>query len=855
MAMRPVKSFQVRPALPERLQALEEVAYNLRWSWDHETIALFRRLDRDLWEQTGHNPILMLGSIAQTRLDELAQDKAFLAHLDRVSRDLGEYMSGNDTWYAKHHGRPEHPLAAYFSMEFGLTECLPIYSGGLGMLAGDHLKSASELGVPLVGVGLLYQKGYFRQYLSPEGWQQERYPVNDFFTMPLRPFRDAEGKEVRVTVSIAGREAQIRPWRVQVGRVVLVLLDTNLPENPRDIQDITDELYGGDVETRIRQEVVLGIGGMRALDALGLRARVYHMNEGHSAFVAIERLARLMRENKLALPEAWEIVAASTVFTTHTPVPAGIDVFAPDLVERYLGPYLQELGANRDLLLGQGRIHPDDAGEPLNMAVTAMRVAGYVNGVSRLHGAVSRAMWRDLWPAIPVEELPISHITNGVHPGSWISDDMRTLYDRYLGPSWFEEPGDTRVWQAVQQIPGEELWRTHERRRERLVAFARRRLVEQLRGRSGGQAELARAAEVLDPEALTIGFARRFATYKRATMLLRDPERLARLLDGPSKPVQIIFAGKAHPRDDAGKAFIRDIVQLAARPEFRRRIVFLEDYDMVTARYLVQGCDVWLNTPRRPREASGTSGMKAAFNGVLNLSILDGWWDEAYAAGNGWAIGSGEEYADQEYQDRIDAGTLYELLEREVVPLFYTRASDGLPHGWLDTMKRSMQSICPVFNTNRMVHQYLDQAYAPAQEHRLRLEDGSCKRARALARWRNKVRRAWSSVRIVAVAADRTENLRVGESVAVTARIAADRLTPTDLCVQIYAGRLDDHQEIGGAEIIPMSHRETAADGAFLFAGSIPCAASGLRGFTVRVVPCNDDLGRPHATGLIAWAS
>ncbi len=853
--MRPVKSFQVRPALPEKLQPLEEVAYNLRWSWDHETIALFRRLDRDLWEESGHNPILMLGRMAQTRLDELAQDEAFLAHLDRVRRDLAAYMSGDGSWYVRRHGRSGQPLAAYFSMEFGLTECLPIYSGGLGMLAGDHLKSASELGVPLVGVGLLYQKGYFRQYLSPDGWQQERNPVNDFFTLPLQPFRDAKGEEVKITVTIAGRDARVALWRAQVGRVVLVLLDTNLPENPRDVQDITDELYGGDVETRIRQEVVLGIGGMRALDALGLRARVYHMNEGHSAFVAIERLARLTRENKLALPEAWEIVAASTVFTTHTPVPAGIDVFSPELVERYLGSYLAELGADRELLLGQGRVHPADKSEPLNMAVTAIRLAGYVNGVSRLHGSVSRAMWRDLWPAIPVEELPIAHITNGVHPGSWISDDMRTLYDRYLAPSWTQEPGDTRVWQAVQQIPGEELWRTHERRRERLVAYARRRLVGQLRKRGAGQGELGRAAEVLDPEALTIGFARRFATYKRATLLLRDPERLARLLDGPDRPVQIIFAGKAHPRDDAGKAFIREIVQLAQRPEFRRRVVFIEDYDMVTARYLVQGCDVWLNTPQRPREASGTSGMKAAFNGVLNLSILDGWWDEAYQAGNGWAIGNGEEYADPEYQDRVESATLYELLEHDVVPLFYTRSSDGLPRGWIEMMKGSMQSNCPVFNTNRMVHQYLDRAYLPAQAHRSRLEEGSFKRARALARWRARVRKAWPSVRIIAVDAERTENLRVGETVAVSARVAADRLTPSDLCVQIYAGRLDDHQEIGGAEILAMAHRETAADGSMVFGGAITCATSGLRGFTVRVTPCHPDLAGAHATGLITWAS
>jgi starch phosphorylase len=852
--MRPVRSFQVRAALPERLRSLEEIAYNLRWAWDHETIALFRRIDHDLWESCGHNPLLVLGGAPQERLAELAQDEAFVAHLDRVRADLDEYMSGNGTWYAKLHGRPDSALAAYFSMEFGLTECMPIYSGGLGMLSGDHLKSASELGVPLVGVGLLYQKGYFRQYLSPEGWQQERYPVNDFSTMPLRPFLDADGKELRVALDLGGRQALLKPWRVQVGRTLLVLLDTNVPENPRDLQDVTDELYGGDTELRIRQEVVLGIGGMRALDALGLRARVYHMNEGHSAFVAIERLGRLMSRHALSLPEAWEIVAATTVFTTHTPVPAGIDVFNPDLVERYLGSYLHALGASRDFLLGHGRVHRDDANEPLNMAVTAIRTSGFVNGVSRLHGAVSRAMWNDLWPGVPVDEQPISHITNGVHPGSWISDDMRTLYDRYLGPRWAEEPGDTRVWQAVQQIPGEELWRTHERRRERLVAFARKRLVDQLRRRGAGASELAQAEEALDPEALTIGFARRFATYKRATLLLRDPERLARLLNAPGRPVQVIFAGKAHPRDDAGKAFIRDIVQLAARPELRRRIVFIEDYDMVVARYLVQGCDVWLNTPRRPREASGTSGMKAAFNGLLNLSVLDGWWDEAYTPENGWAIGGGEELADQEYQDRLEAGALYGLLEREVVPLFYERGGNTLPRGWIAMMRRSMQTLCPTFNTNRMVNQYLDQAYLPALARRVRLEESGYKRAKALARWRGKVFKAWRDVRVAAIEADVPSDPRVGGSFEVRARITAGRLTAADLSVQAYSGRVDDRQEIVGAELVAMECRETASDGALVFAGLLPCSASGLRGFTVRVLPRHEDLGHPHATGLIAWA-
>ncbi|MBI5489072.1 MAG: alpha-glucan family phosphorylase [Deltaproteobacteria bacterium] len=853
--MRPVRSYLVHPNLPEKLRALEKLALNLRWSWDHETISLFRRIDSALWEKTEHNPVRILQTAPQERLDELARDEAFLAHMERVQSSLDLYMAGNNTWYSRTHGKADRPLVAYFSMEFGITECLPIYSGGLGMLAGDHLKSASELGVPLVGVGLLYQKGYFRQYLNAEGWQQERYPINDFHNLPLQLVREPSGAPLRILLDLAGRTAQVQVWRVQVGRVALFLLDTNVPENPRDIQDITDELYGGDTETRIRQEVVLGIGGMRALLALDLRARVYHMNEGHSAFVALERLGRLMQAHDLKLRQAWEIVRATTVFTTHTPVPAGIDVFQPALVEQYLGSYLEKLGAGRDLLLDQGRLHPGDRTEPLNMAVTALRLSGWVNGVSRLHGKVARAMWHDVWPAVPVDELPIAHVTNGIHPGSWISDDMRTLYDRYLGPRWSEEPGDTRVWQAVHQIPGEELWRTHERRRERLVAFARRRLVQQLRDRGAGRAELAQAEEVLNPEALTIGFARRFATYKRATLILRDAERLAYILNNPARPVQLIFAGKAHPKDDEGKQLIRDIVQFAARPEFRRHIVFLEDYDASVARYLVQGTDVWLNTPRRPREASGTSGMKALFNGVLNLSILDGWWDEAYSPRAGWAIGGGEEYSDLELEDRSEAGALYQRIEREVVPLFYERGSDHLPRGWIERMKTAMEDLCPVFNTNRMVWQYLTEAYLPGRRSRETLEADDYRRARALAAWRARVVKAWPDVVVVRVAAEVPDEPRVGSSFPVLAWVRAPGLEAADLAVQVVLGGLDDRQQLVPRENLFMEAAGIADDGSLAFSAAVPCRTSGMQALAVRVLPRHEDLTHPHQTGLVVWAS
>ncbi len=853
--MLPVRTFHVRPALPERLGALVEIAYNLRWSWDHESISLFRRLDRDLWEESGHNPVLMLGSIRQERLQELAQDEAFLAHLDRVAADLRTYVAAAGTWHRKKFGAADAPVAAYFSMEFGLTECLPIYSGGLGILAGDHLKSSSELGIPLVGVGLLYQKGYFRQYLTAEGWQQERHPVNDFSVMPVRPFHDRAGRPVRIALDLAGRTLMLRPWQAQVGRVTLLLLDSNIPENPPDLQDITDELYGGDGDLRIQQEMVLGIAGVRALMALGLRPRVFHMNEGHCAFLSLERIRILMAESKLTFDEALQVVSASCLFTTHTPVPAGIDQFAPEVIERYFGSLRQDLGISRERLLDLGRVHPGRTEEPFNLAVLAIRTSSGVNGVSRLHGRVARAMWREVWPGVPQEEIPIGHVTNGAHPQSWISDDVRDLYDRYLGPRWEEEPGDTRVWARGEQIPGEELWRTHERRRERLVAFARRRLAVQLRARGAGPAEIAEAEEVLDPEALTIGFARRFATYKRGALILRDPARLERILNHPEKPVQIVFAGKAHPKDEPGKTVIREIIQLARQPAFRRRIVFLEDYDQVVARYLVQGADVWLNTPRRPMEASGTSGMKACFNGAINLSVLDGWWDEAFSDRTGWAIGKGEDYQDLEYQDRVEAGALYNLLEADVVPLFYRRGADRLPRGWIALMKTAMGDLCPVFNTNRMVYQYYVSGYAPALDRRAALEADGFRRARELSRWKERVRSAWRQVRITRVEVDLPEQISVGQEFTVKAWLQTAGLAPAELAVQIYMGRLTEARDIADPQLAPMNPQGPTSGDGQLYGATIPCRTSGTQGLTVRVMPRHPDLGGPHETGLITWAS
>ena len=869
--MRPIRTFTVIPSLPPALERLRALASNLHWAWDHATIELFRRLDSDLWETTGHNPVLMLGTIDQARLEEAAQDEGFLAHLAGVCQSFDDYLAGQNTWFRRSHGAADGPLVAYFSAEFGLTECLSIFAGGLGVLAGDHLKSASDLGVPLVGVWLLYQQGYFKQYLNEAGWQQEAYANNDFHNLPLRLERQPDGTPYTISVAYPGRQVVAQVWRAQVGRVPLYLLDTNVAANSADDRCITYQLYGGDTEMRIKQEIMLGIGGYWALEALGLHPAVYHMNEGHSAFLSLERVRRLRETSALSFAEAREAASASLVFTTHTPVPAGHDYFPPDLMDRYFADYARSLDLSRYDFLALGRQNPHNDAEPFCMTILALRLAAHSNGVSRLHGQVSRRMWQGIWPAVPEEEIPLGHVTNGVHFSSWISLEMKQLYDLYLGPRWREEPADQTVWQRAGGISAEELWRTHERRRERMVAFARRRLRSQLVRRGASQAEMEIANEVLNPEALTIGFARRFATYKRATLLLRDPDRLARILNNPDRPVQIIYAGKAHPRDDPGKELIRRITVLARQEQFRHRVVFLEDYDMAVARYLVQGCDVWLNTPLRPREASGTSGMKAAANGVLNLSTLDGWCEEAWTDFRfpmadlglgqtqppipfGWAIGRGETYDDPDYQDQVEAEALYDLLERDVVPTFYDRGADGLPRRWIARMKASSGALCHYFNTHRMVAEYTNRFYLPAASRYQQLTADELARAKALAAWKGRVQASWPQVRVDSVETASFTELKAGDEVQVQARVRLGTLTPDDVSVELCLGRVNDRGEIGAAQATPMLPVGPAGDGSWHFAARIVPGQSGLHGYTVRVLPRHADLTTPFIPGLIVWA-
>lgn len=851
--MKPVKTFVVLPKLPEKLAHLNELAYNLWWCWNPEAFSLWRRLDPKLWEQTYHNPVKMLGSISQERLEDKTQDEGFLAQLNRCWEYFQDYMNDHQTWFDKNHGHRDKPTVAYYSAEFGLTESLRLYSGGLGMLAGDHLKSASDLGIPLVAVGLLYRVGYFQQFLNAGGYQQESYPENDFHNMPITPVKNQDGSHLSIWVDLPGRGVECMVWRCQVGRISLYLLNTDTPSNSAADRDITRELYGGDTETRIQQEIVLGIGGLRALHALNLHPTVYHMNEGHSAFLAIERIAVAMERHGLSFREGLELTRSSNVFTTHTPVPAGIDVFTEDLMGKYFRSYHTKLAISWKEFLNIGWQAKTPKGDGFSMAVCALNLCGSANGVSKLHGYVSRKMWGNLYPLVPFQEIPIESITNGVHVRSYVSPEMATLFDRYLGPRWVMSPGDHTVWEKVVSIPFEELWRTHERRRERLVAYARQRLVKQLVSRNAPLSDVNAAREVLNPDRLTLGFARRFATYKRATLLFSDKERLVEILANSARPIQIIIAGKAHPKDEPGKKYIKEIIEHCQDERIRRHVVFLEDYDVVMARYLVQGVDVWLNNPRRPQEASGTSGMKASANGVLNLSVLDGWWDEAYNTDVGWAIGAAEEYDDLEYQDEIEANALYELLEKDVAPIFYDRGSDGLPRRWIHMMRETIRQICPVFNTNRMVGEYNDRYYIPASGRYRALSDNDRARAKQLAAWLSKVGDAWSRIRIESIDTEGASQHQVGEQLAVKVKLHIDGLQPSDLLVQAFHGAVTSKNNIEQGDLVNLAFRSQEA-GLAVFEGNVTLSRSGRMGISVRVMPSHKDLIHPILTGNIIWA-
>jgi glycogen phosphorylase len=833
--MRPSHLITVRTVLPPELMALEQLARNLAWTWDEAAEQLYASVDEALWERTNHNPIQLLRLVDQRRLDQLAADPDYRAELAATA---GRLLAAEEF---------SQPRVAYFSAEFGLAESLPIYAGGLGVLAGDHLKAASDRGLALAGVGLFYRQGFFRQVLSEDGWQMELYPDHDPADLPIEPVHDRRGGQLTLQLEYPGRSVALRVWCARVGRVPLYLLDTDFEPNEAADRDLTRRLYGGDRDLRLRQEILLGIGGLRALRALKHRPLVFHLNEGHAAFLALERIRELMQERSLTFGEARLAAAAGLVFTTHTPVPAGNDAFPPGMLDYYFGDYYREMGISRTEFLAQGRQQPHDESEPFSMTVLALRLCGASNAVSRLHGVVARRMWHPIWPNLPPQTEPIGSVTNGVHMPSWVAPKLTTANPSFGASA----PSSGQAGRTTDEDA--RLWARHQALRRRLIGFSRERLVAQLARRGAGPAELAWAARVLHPEHLTIGFARRFAGYKRATLLLGDPDRLARLLNQADRPVQLLFAGKAHPHDDLGKELIRELVQLAGRPDFRPRLVFLEGYDLNVARHLVRGVDVWLNTPRRPLEASGTSGMKAVANGALHLSTLDGWWDEAFRPGLGWAIGDRRDYADPAEQDAADRANLFDLLEREVVPLFYDRDAAGLPRGWLAMMRASMAAYTPLFSAERMLAEYDDGFYRPALARATRLAGRNRRQTQRLAAWMERLEAAWPDVRVEQLRADHG-SLAAGQPLRVEAVVQLAGLRADDVAVDLLLGPLDEAGELSGPREVRLKTAAPVRSGRGRYRSEpLLLEGSGRQGLLVRLTPRYPDLLPSQALGRARW--
>ncbi|MDD5208106.1 MAG: alpha-glucan family phosphorylase [Elusimicrobiales bacterium] len=844
-----IKSFNVIPKLPASLQALEELSTNMWFTWNWDAIMMFVSIDEDLWHRSRRNPKWILGTLAPERLEALSQDGAFLGKLAEIQQKFESYISYKDTWFAKNAKEQDKDMqVAYFSMEYGIGEGLPIYSGGLGMLSGDHLKSSSDLGIPVVGMGLLYKKGYVQQVLNRDNWQVERYPENDWYNMPVQIVNDASGKPLRVEVDLAGEKVQIGVWKVPIGRASLFLLDTALAENSPTARTITEQLYGGDRENRIRQEIVLGIGGARALEAMGLKPTVFHVNEGHSAFLLFERIRQLMKNRGLSYSEAREVVWASSVFTTHTPVMAGNEHFDFELVRKYLEAYSKELGLTFPEFLEIGK--EEHSSMAFCMTVVAMRLSAFLNGVSLLHRDVSRDMWHKLWPELPRYEIPIEGITNGVHTCSWISHEHHKLYSNALAGGHNGIP-DSCDWPKMADIDDREFWDTHMVRKDKLVKLVRQRLKRQHQRLGADRTVLEEAGSVLNPAYLTIGFARRFATYKRATLFMRDLERLLELVNDEKMPVQFVFAGKAHQADTSGKEFIKAVAKLSMDKRFKNRIIFVEDYNMNVARYMVQGVDVWMNNPIRPLEASGTSGMKAVINGVMNLSVLDGWWEEGYSPDVGWAIGGTEAYNSDEERDYVEAESIYNLLKKVIAPLYYDRSEDGLPHGWIKMMKVCVQKLVPHFNTNRMLREYYEKFYAHAHSSSKKFLENS--RVAGIAAWRERLEDNWPVVKVVTDQFKPQMEVHAGAKLPVRAIVWLGDLKPAEVDVQLHIGAASGEALFKEGRSISMAQDARMGD-AYVYKGEIPCYKSGRHDFSVRVIGKHPDAVNALMPLFVKWS-
>jgi len=846
-------SLEVRPRIPPRLARLEELANDLYYSWSSYTRRLFVYLDAELWESCSHNPKLFLRRVSQQRLERAEQDRTFLEAYHQALSEYDTYMEEAPLCEAAECLSREHDVVAYFCLEFGFHESIPVYSGGLGILAGDLCKAASDLAVPLVAVGLLYRQGYFTQEIDRHGTQVALFRPTDFSEIPIFPVLDQDGSELRVPLEIAGQELRLRVWMARAGRVALYLLDCDLPENSEADRAITYQLYGGDTQVRIRQEIVLGVGGVKALRAMGYWPTAWHINEGHAAFSIIERCRERVVDG-MDFDTAMELIASGTVFTTHTPVPAGHDVFDRALVGETLGRLVQDMGIPLEQFLGLGASPTDP--NAFNMTALALRGSRFCNGVSQIHSRVASEMEGYIWPEIPPDENPIGHVTNGVHLSTFLSTQWRTLFDTHLGGEWRNEILNPYYWAHIDHLPDYAHWGTRQSLKSDMLKYVRTQAMRQYERNGNNPVEIKHLTQHLNPERtdiLILGFARRFATYKRATLLFRDPDRLGRLLGDPQRPVLILFAGKAHPDDIPGQQLIRAVYEMSMRPEFQGKIVLLENYDLALARWLVSGVDVWLNTPEYPLEASGTSGQKAGINGVLNLSVLDGWWGEAYDGTNGWAITPDVQSQDREERERIESQALLDILEEHVIPLYYRRDEHGYSEGWVRMSKASMKTIIPRFNSARMVRDYVQEYYLPASRQRAVLAENGARGARELAVWKHKIRDRWDGVRLwreddpeEAIHAEETLRVRVGVDLA--------GLSPVDVVVECLVGRRDERTD----ELIPVqTHRlmpeETTAQGRAIFALDLRPSLPGLQHYKLRIFPFHPLLSHPHEMGFMRW--
>ena len=847
----------VNPQLPKRIEKLSEISNNVWWSWNTEFLRLFQRIDGDLWENSNKNPIKFLKHVSQERLENVAKDVNFLKEYDKIVEDFDGYMNSKNTWFTKKYPEEKDDLIAYFSAEYGLDQTIPIYSGGLGILSGDHLKSASDLGIPLIAVGLLYKNGYFNQKIDGDGNQQTEYNDIDLYDLPINPVKNDIGDDLIIYVKFPKRRLYLKVWSIKVGRVTLYLLDSDIEKNNPEDRDVTLRLYGGDQEMRIRQEIVLGQAGVELLTKyLKLTPTVDHMNEGHSAFLTLELMKNIIKDKQVSFDVAKDIASSKTVFTTHTPVPAGNDIFPLDLVEKYFKDFWPRLGLTREEFLRLGMKPGKELDNGFNMGILALKIAGKKNGVSKLHGAVSRELFGEVWPNIAANEAPIGYVTNGIHTCSWLAPRMKELFNKYLIPYWQDNMYQDQVWEKIRNVPNDKLWNIHNDRKVKLLRLVKDNTYERLRRSGYSYEDINEIISKLNPNALTIGFARRFATYKRATLIFKDLERITEIINNSDRPVQLIFAGKAHPQDKEGQDLIRYIHQISMMPQFKGKIFLLENYNIAMSRYLISGVDVWLNNPRRPMEASGTSGQKASVNGVINFSVLDGWWAEGYTQNNGWTIGSNQEYDSYEAQDQADSQSLYKTLEEKIIPTFYDRDKNNMPAKWIELMKNSIITTGGKYSTSRMLVDYTNNYYMPLCKLTKKYYS-DIDNVATFNSWKKDLYTNWKDVKIVQTEED-LDNITIdaGNKIEVACEVTLPNIDVDNVTVQVYYGKILENGIVEDINIIPMElTEENPEERKYYYTAKLELTSGGNYGYTFRVMPKNEMILEPANLDLIKWVT